>query len=111
MEGLHGWAEGEDSMDFVEIAYEMWEDSYKFCDNIETCSWETLFKEFPWPGDLTFLTFQSPYDDVDSQMEWVVLCLFTDVRKEGIKEIWDIASGRTPADAVAKSAIFLMQNS
>ena len=110
MEELHEWVEGEDSMNFVEIAYEMWEDAELFCNDIENCSWEELFKHFPWPGDLTFLTYQSPYDDTP-EMEWVVLCLFTDARQEGIKEIWDIATGRTPADAVAKSAIFLMQNS
>ena len=108
VEELHEWAEGEDNMDFVEIAYEMWEDGDVFCEDIESCSWEELFKNFTWPGDLVFLTHQ---EDAFGNGEWVLLCLVTDSRGDGIKEIWDIATGRTPADAVAKSAIFLMQNS
>ena len=106
VEELREWVEGEGNMDFVEIACEMWEDSEKYVDNIENTSWEVLFKNFDWPGDLVFLTHQ----DDGINKEWVLLCLVTD-GAEGIKEIWDIATGRTPADAVAKSAIFLMQNS
>ena len=77
MEELHEWVEGEDNMDFVEIAYEMWEDGDVFCKDIESCSWEELFKNFTWPGDLVFLTHQ---EDAFGNSEWVLLCLVTDSR-------------------------------